>query len=147
MHYFLSQEQKMLHISSLLFVTNCLHAAALSHYYFLFLFSVLTITSFVWHARIFESEIFWWIDHVAVYTTVLSCIYYSSVMHSGLRFACLGIAVVIAIIYYRLERNCSLDLANEMHVVMHALAVIALHMILIGTSPAIATIERVSLII
>ena len=121
----------MLHYSSLLFLSNALHALITSHYWFLAMFVVLTATSFFWHSHWFDYPILWWIDHLAVYATIATCGYFCFYTMCMLRVLAITLVLCIGGIYYYLERKVEPDTANELHVLMHVLACVALHIVVI----------------
>lgn len=70
----------MLHISSLLFLTNALHAAVRGLWLYSFAFLTLTTTSWINHSRYASldpmQDIYFWYDQVAVWGVILIGAYY-----------------------------------------------------------------------
>lgn len=123
----------MLHLTSLLFGTNAIHAFIRNKLFYAGLFVLLMTTSVAWHSGQKLEEAFmpiFWLDQAAIAAIVVMSIYYASKIRKNIGVL-LSIIGAIAALGYYLCFNCTWNVSypNE-HGVLHALCSACFHTIL-----------------
>jgi len=138
-------EENYCHLSSLAFITNALHAYVRHYYLYSALFCALTITSVIYHSRLWECNAVYIIDKIAVYC-VVACggyIFFNTRMESerSLCNACISCFIastfgaVLYLYYYGFKNNdyCfhpHTNISSYYHSILHIISSIGHHFIL-----------------
>ena len=138
------------HLSSLAFITNTLHAYVRHYYLYSALFCALTITSVIYHSKLWDCNAVYIIDKIAIYC-VVACggyLFYNTLMELytqsdvSLCNACISCFIastfgaVLYLYYYGFKNNdyCfhqNINVSSYYHSILHAIGSIGHHFILI----------------
>lgn len=131
----------MKHITSILFLTNAVHALIRGAYLYSASFAALTMTSVAVHVTEIDSakwDTLFWVDQAAIFSVFLLGLYYVFQVHSSLQMLAVITILVVILIYYGgwLTDSCCFDscetAAIHAHCCMHIIGSFGHHAIMFG---------------
>jgi len=122
----------MLHLTSLLFGTNVVHAFFRNKFFYAGLFVLLMTTSVLWHSSPkLEPEFMtiFWLDQAAIVSVILMTLFYAQNL-AGLKWIMLGLlGSIAALAYYLFTASWSRSYPAE-HGALHLLTCLCFHTVL-----------------
>ena len=123
----------MLHLTSLLFGTNVVHAFIRGKVFYAGLFVLLMTTSVLWHSSPkLEPEFMniFWLDQAAIASIILMTLFYAQSLTGAYRWIMLGlVASMAALGYYLCTASWSRSYPAE-HGTLHLLTCLCFHTVL-----------------
>jgi hypothetical protein len=127
----------MLQFTSLLFITNAVHAFSRQYIFYAILLVLLTVGSFAWHSSPKlkpDSMKMFWMDQAFIWASIAMSIFYASQMRSPTYKSLLAVFALVALalsIYLIFGTSWDRDYPTE-HATLHVIACMCDHFVIAG---------------